>query len=496
MKQQYSKLFRYLLSIFVICCSVINAYSLDIYFKNTLNWGSVYVYLYNNDCWNNDKGATGKDVKAFMQLSKEGQDGGKDVYHIYYNGSHSGYIAFTEGKQDGYDNFYATKAAYRGDYDSSKPMFVPNTTSNGTWNNTTYYSNGEWSTYSNPDCTVQAKGSDISAGAIVYFDNSDHIYSGTMHVSVPKDATNGNATSVNQGSYIPKNDNWYIMYQIEGTDYWMAEIKEASSYGRLSFWKNADTKSDQVWQQDLVFQVPYTAGKMYKPDKSKDCYNSDRQTHVYMKGEWVGKPVGIKADHDEPYTFGEEIVLSADGGTSPFKWYSSKNGTSYTQIGSGESVKIELEEPTYYKCVDANNYEVVVLLRPIVICKDESSKTRFSVDFGKFTEEKARKQFSDFTGENYSGKCSYGYVSGCGAVKDGDKYAIVPTGKYCGYGELAQGADACSPGSNRTWFRQIYDHTIGDAGASTGEYGGMLLVNCGDASDTKYLFEYDLIYIG
>lgn len=128
-----------------------------IYFKNTVNWNKVYAYLYPSDYWNQDNGVGSKSLKAGpLAMTLVSGSGTNAVYKCDYAEGHSGYIAFTEAEQRDYDYFYDTKAAYRGDLcASSGNMFVPSTTSNGTWNggHTTYYSDGEWQTYSLPQAS-------------------------------------------------------------------------------------------------------------------------------------------------------------------------------------------------------------------------------------------------------------------------------------------------------------------------------------------------------
>ena len=123
-----------------------------IYFKNTVNWSSVYVYLYNGEYWNETNGSGSKNIKAGpLKMELCSGSGTSAIYKVDYPSGHSGYISFTKDEQGNYDYFHNTKAAHRGDLCGDKPMYVPSTSSNGTWNGTTYYSEGSWETHSG-DC--------------------------------------------------------------------------------------------------------------------------------------------------------------------------------------------------------------------------------------------------------------------------------------------------------------------------------------------------------
>ncbi len=129
-----------------------NTNATTIYFKNTVNWSSVYVYLYNGEYWHEQNGSGSKDIKAGpLPMTLCSGTGNNAIYKVEYPSGHSGYISFTKDEQGNYDNFHNTQAAHRGDLCGDKPMFVPSTTSNGTWNGTTYYSEGSWETHSG-DC--------------------------------------------------------------------------------------------------------------------------------------------------------------------------------------------------------------------------------------------------------------------------------------------------------------------------------------------------------
>ncbi len=129
-----------------------------VYFKNTLGWSNVYVYFYGSDGYWDSNGAgskgDGHGPNTMTQIA------GTNVWYYEYTGTKERHIAFTKDRQENYQNFYNTEAAYptrggtqtdsefsnRG-FNAATPMFVPNTTTTETKNGTDYFSNGYWTTY-------------------------------------------------------------------------------------------------------------------------------------------------------------------------------------------------------------------------------------------------------------------------------------------------------------------------------------------------------------
>lgn len=127
--------------------STVNAAGpVTVYFKNTLNWNNVFVYFYNEQCWNENGSGSANVAGGPIKMTKV--DGTDDIYSCTYTGTYSKYISFTRDSQPGYNNFHKTQAVYRGDFDSSKSLFTPNTQSSSILNETVYYNNGTWTTYS------------------------------------------------------------------------------------------------------------------------------------------------------------------------------------------------------------------------------------------------------------------------------------------------------------------------------------------------------------
>lgn len=117
-----------------------------IYFKNTVNWDNVYVYFYQGSYWSDEKGSGAKNIQH-NQMTKISGEGTSAIYKFTYVGNSPAYVSFTRDAQGGYENFWQTEAVYRGDYDASKPMYIPALTSSKTLNKTKYYDAGTWTEY-------------------------------------------------------------------------------------------------------------------------------------------------------------------------------------------------------------------------------------------------------------------------------------------------------------------------------------------------------------
>lgn len=127
-------------------CTLTWAKVSSIYFQNTVNWDNVYVYFYSGPYWSDEKGSGAKNIQH-NQMTKISGEGTSAIYKFTYVGNSPAYVSFTKDAQGGCDNFEQTKAVYRGDYNASNPMYVPNPTRFGIHNNnTTYYNNGTWGT--------------------------------------------------------------------------------------------------------------------------------------------------------------------------------------------------------------------------------------------------------------------------------------------------------------------------------------------------------------
>lgn len=126
-------------------CTLTWAKVSSIYFQNTVNWDNVYVYFYQEPYWSDEKGSGAKNIQC-NQMKKNSGEGSSAIYKFTYMGISPAYVSFTKDKQGDYENFWQTEAVYRGDYNASNPMYVPNITSSKTLNETKYYDVGTWIT--------------------------------------------------------------------------------------------------------------------------------------------------------------------------------------------------------------------------------------------------------------------------------------------------------------------------------------------------------------
>lgn len=127
-----------------------------IYFDNTFTqWDHVYVYLFNNNVWyNNKQGNDGPGVKpnhsnrvGFAEMTQVA--GEENLYEFaYHNADHNysfSYVAFCKDDQRTYNAFYSTAAAYRGDWRSTMPIYVaPSTYIEPLVNSVKYHNDGYW----------------------------------------------------------------------------------------------------------------------------------------------------------------------------------------------------------------------------------------------------------------------------------------------------------------------------------------------------------------
>ena len=119
-----------------------------IYFDDTnTGWGSVTVYLFSDKVWHSDMGVQPKENR--IEYSTMTRIGESKVYYYEYECSSSDikYVAFSKANQNTYDYLYATRGAYRGDFDDCTPVYVSNGEENDSKNSTRYFSSGYWRRY-------------------------------------------------------------------------------------------------------------------------------------------------------------------------------------------------------------------------------------------------------------------------------------------------------------------------------------------------------------
>lgn len=115
-----------------------------VYFCNTVNWTQPNAYILHSSYWGDNGSGSNKQPNGITMTNVSG-----NVWKAEFpSGARSGYIAFTKDEQNGYGNFYATKAVYRDDFpNTGSYVYVPSTTSFVTKNEVDYYNDGEWHAY-------------------------------------------------------------------------------------------------------------------------------------------------------------------------------------------------------------------------------------------------------------------------------------------------------------------------------------------------------------
>ena len=351
------------------------------------------------------------------------------------------------------------------------------------------------------DCIVQDNGAAIPANTIIFFDNSNNtIPGGSIYLSVPTESGNGNATTLNQGSYVPSRDKWYTMTDM-GNGVWRTIITEASSYGRMSFWSKDMSGYGDVWQATVAFQIPYQSGKNIFKSNTTECYNDNRQTSYATKGAWdmrsgldlTASAYSFKEGDTTPITL-TALAIGIPASTYIFEYktfdsdqwqtLASQSASTYTLSGAGLPSKT-----TYYRVRCGSYTSEEIRIAVIMQCKAESSKNLIKYDFGTFnvltgigSRRSASGMAPDYTFRDYPS-----------LVDDGD-YAVVPTPYYCGCGAGSfDGCDHCHDVEHdcngNYWFRDLGDHS--DPSHSKSPFGGMLFINF-DQHKSKIAYEHDL----
>lgn len=119
-----------------------------IYFDNrNTNWDTVYIYLFSDEVWHSTYGVQPKVNR--LTYSGMTRIGMSNIYYFEYESDAASFVkvAFCEADQHDNNYLYATKAAYRGDFSTCNPVYVPNDTKNERRNEVDYYNNGYWRRY-------------------------------------------------------------------------------------------------------------------------------------------------------------------------------------------------------------------------------------------------------------------------------------------------------------------------------------------------------------
>lgn len=211
-----------------------------------------------------------------------------------------------------------------------------------------------------------------------------------------------------------------------------------------------------------------------------------------------------KYDYDTA-SIPDELTLKVNADestTGNFIWYSSTDGTNYTEISgvTGDTYTLSGDDvpmvDTYFKVkrAKADNttpapeyLDDIVKITVFQTCGEGTKGSNlFKITFDD--DKKLTTLIGAGSRKSYDAMVAgYTYVEAPYKINDG-QYAIVTEPLYCGYGTGGQeecGTDiSCieqriKNDKNERWYRGFRDHTQNKGGANP-PYGGMLLINFGD----------------
>ena len=226
--------------------STVNAATgtVTVYFKNTVKWSNVYAYFYGGSYWNDTQGSGSTNI-AGGPIKMTKVDGTDDIYSCTYTGTYSQYISFTRDSQPGYNNFNNTQAVYRGDFDSSKSLFTPDTTQTNKLNETVYYNNGTWTTYSGGSGGGSTEAT-FNGGDTYYLQPTTSYWnkdSATFKITLSQ-GVNGSVETTIDMTKVSDSPSTYCATLPEGS--WnVLTFKRMSSNGN-DFWNSASTSDPGV----------------------------------------------------------------------------------------------------------------------------------------------------------------------------------------------------------------------------------------------------------
>lgn len=279
--------------------STVNAATgtVTVYFKNTVKWSNVYAYFYGGSYWNDTQGSGSTNI-AGGPIKMTKVDGTDDIYSCTYTGTYSQYISFTRDSQPGYNNFNNTQAVYRGDFDSSKSLFTPDTTQTNKLNETVYYNNGTWTTYSG-DSGGGSTEATFNGGDTYYLQPTTSYWnkdSATFKITLSQ-GVNGSVETTIDMTKVSDSPSTYCATLPEGS--WnVLTFKRMSSNGN-DFWNSASTSDPGVGN----------------PNNGQNCFtetnwNNAGTWSMYSATAHVAESVKLTASL-ETVKVGDSVTLTA-----------------------------------------------------------------------------------------------------------------------------------------------------------------------------------------
>ena len=373
----------------------------------------------------------------------------------------------------------------------------------------------------------------ITAGTVVYFDNSKEFFP-NVYMSVSS-ASNAGLVEPSR-SYVPKNDDWYPMELVEGSNgIYKATVTANNSNGRVSFWSADLSQHNEPWQGNAFFNIPFDADNTYyvpsvstspsNPDPSDWCWQSDRKVNYSTKGEWKSEP-----DIVASYIYSETFYVDAEeesftlkaylmGERTPlgYRWDArQEDGTEWTEIETTPAPELTINKADFP--VGNMVYRVVVLTSsgdPVEslntwriafasTCDGEtSSVVVFEQNFGTGPSYRYRVPESEVSADIPD---TYTYREDSNEKINDGQMAIVADPYWCGCGDgkdMTESIDECMPedrnpdegkGSSNWYRAYVYptagfpeadrikfrDHTINEQSDNASKYGLCLLINYAD----------------
>lgn len=279
--------------------STVNAATgtVTVYFKNTVKWSNVYAYFYGGSYWNDTQGSGSTNI-AGGPIKMTKVDGTDDIYSCTYTGTYSQYISFTRDSQPGYNNFNNTQAVYRGDFDSSKSLFTPDTTQTNKLNETVYYNNGTWTTYSGGSGGGSTEAT-FNGGDTYYLQPTTSYWnkdSATFKITLSQ-GVNGSVETTIDMTKVSDSPSTYCATLPEGS--WnVLTFKRMSSNGN-DFWNSASTSDPGVGN----------------PNNGQNCFtetnwNNAGTWSMYSATAHVAESVKLTASL-ETVKVGDSVTLTA-----------------------------------------------------------------------------------------------------------------------------------------------------------------------------------------
>ena len=198
--------------------------TVTVYFKDTHNWGSVYLYSYKSSYWDSNKGAGSYKTSSaynFGPVQMTCIDSTNKIYSYTLSQYHTAYFAFTQHEQTNYENFSYTSACYLTNFDPATPLYTPSGNSISK-NNTTYYNSGSWSAITNGTIPAPSGGSlyEVLTNSKVMFYYGDKWGSGTKYLN---DGTTDITSGYTQTTATVDNSSvWYVYTTQESDTYYVS----------------------------------------------------------------------------------------------------------------------------------------------------------------------------------------------------------------------------------------------------------------------------------